>query len=293
MPNEIFASHIVGGDLTYRCLGNNNYEIRLTMRRDCFLGDEDAQFDNPASIGFFDGISGDALTFVGLNGQILIPFNEDDTLNQIFISDCTITGNDVCVHQTTYVDTVQLPLRPAGYMMAYQRCCRNASLNNVVEPLNTGMTITALLTNEAQQACNSSPDLGPYPPIYICVNDSIEYDFSAVDADGDSLAYCLFTPNAGGSQLINKPQPPPQPPYDTINWVSPPYGLDNLMGGSPLRIDPHTGIITGRPNTIGQFLVGVCITSYKNGVMSLSGYLTMVIQTARPQPIPMYPLRSH
>jgi gliding motility-associated-like protein len=267
MPNEIFASHIVGGDLTYRCLGNNNYEIRLTMRRDCFLGDEDAQFDNPASIGFFDGISGDALTFVGLNGQILIPFNEDDTLNQIFISDCTITGNDVCVHQTTYVDTVQLPLRPAGYMMAYQRCCRNASLNNVVEPLNTGMTITALLTNEAQQACNSSPDLGPYPPIYICVNDSIEYDFSAVDADGDSLAYCLFTPNAGGSQLINKPQPPPQPPYDTINWVSPPYGLDNLMGGSPLRIDPHTGIITGRPNTIGQFLVGVCITSYKNGVL--------------------------
>ena len=48
------ATHIVGGNLTYRCLGNNLYEIRLSLRRDCLLGANDAQFDDPASIGFFD-----------------------------------------------------------------------------------------------------------------------------------------------------------------------------------------------------------------------------------------------
>ena len=91
IPQEASATHIVGGDLTYRCLGNNLYEIRLTMRRDCFLGDPAAQFDDPASIGFFDAQTNQLLTFVGVNGQLLMPFNNDDTLNQEFISDCTIS----------------------------------------------------------------------------------------------------------------------------------------------------------------------------------------------------------
>ena len=32
---EASASHQVGGDLTYTCLGNNQYEITLTLYRDC------------------------------------------------------------------------------------------------------------------------------------------------------------------------------------------------------------------------------------------------------------------
>ncbi|MBK7693908.1 MAG: hypothetical protein IPI30_06205 [Saprospiraceae bacterium] len=36
--NHLEATHIVGGDMTYRCLGNNQYEISLTVRRDCLNG---------------------------------------------------------------------------------------------------------------------------------------------------------------------------------------------------------------------------------------------------------------
>ena len=46
------ATHIVGGELNYRCLGNNQYEISLTVYRDCFNGVP--YFDNPAVIGIFD-----------------------------------------------------------------------------------------------------------------------------------------------------------------------------------------------------------------------------------------------
>ncbi|MEZ4894949.1 MAG: hypothetical protein R2778_18285 [Saprospiraceae bacterium] len=31
-----FATHIVGGEITYRCLGNDNYEISLTVYRELF-----------------------------------------------------------------------------------------------------------------------------------------------------------------------------------------------------------------------------------------------------------------
>ncbi len=266
-PQDASATHIVGGDLTYRCLGNNMYEIRLTLRRDCLLGASDAQFDNPASIGFFDLTTNMPLIFVGFGGELRMPFNADDTLNQIFISDCTIAGSDVCVHQTTYVDTIFLPFWANGYVMAYQRCCRNESLNNVVNPLNTGMTLIAELSGLAQNQCNSSPYFGDYPPIYICVNEPINFDHAAFDIEGDSLVYCLETPFSGGDIVNNRPQPPPAPPYNLINF-RPPYDIFNVMGGDPLMIDPETGLITGLPNTIGQFVVTICVTAYQNGVLT-------------------------
>ena len=76
------ATHLVGGNLTYRCLGNNLYEIRLTVRRDCLTGAQNAQFDDPASIGFFDAVTNQLLSFPGVpDGQILVPLNNNDTLN--------------------------------------------------------------------------------------------------------------------------------------------------------------------------------------------------------------------
>jgi hypothetical protein len=157
MPQDAFATHIVGGDLRYKCLGNNLYEIRLTLRRDCFLGDPAAAFDDPASIGFFDGQTNQLLQFIGANGQLFMPFRSDDTLNQEFISDCTISGMDVCVQQTTYVDTIQLPFLATGYQLAYMRCCRNNTIQNIIEPLGTGMTLLTIISGEAQITCNSSP----------------------------------------------------------------------------------------------------------------------------------------
>ncbi len=262
---EAKATHIVGGHLTYRCLGNNQYEIRLSLRRDCLLGAADAQFDDPASIGFFDATTNQPLTFVGFGGQLFMPFNHDDTLNQILVSDCSIAGNPVCVHQTTYVDTVFLPFWQNGYQMVYQRCCRNGSVNNILNPISTGMTILTEMSATAQNVCKSSPQIGDYPPIYICVNKPIDFIPNAFDVNGDSLGFSFATPYSGGDIVNNMPQPPNPPPYNLINW-RPPYSLANIMGGVPLVIDPVTGRITGTPNTIGQFVITIVVTSYRDGV---------------------------
>jgi gliding motility-associated-like protein len=261
---DVKATHIVGGHLTYRCLGNNQYEIRLSLRRDCLLGAPDAQFDDPASIGFFDAVTNQPLTFVGFGGQLFMNFNADDTLNQIFVSDCAIATDPVCVHQTTYVDTIFLPFWANGYKMVYQRCCRNSSVLNIFNPLLTGMTLVSELSATAQTVCKSSPQIGAYPPIYICVNKDIDYFLPATDSQGDSLVFRLATPFAGGDIINNMPQPPNPPPYDLVVW-RPPYSLANVMGGIPLNIDPVTGHITGRPNTIGQFIITIVIEAYRNG----------------------------
>jgi gliding motility-associated-like protein len=265
-PAILQATHIVGGEMTYACLGNNQYEIKLTIFRDCFNGSPQAPFDNPASIGVFD----DENTYLF---QLLVPLDLalDDTLSPDLFSECFVIPPNVCVHTTTYTTVANLPFRPGGYQLVYQRCCRNQTIANILNPLTVGATYSIHLTEEALLACNSSPKFNNWPPLYLCVNKPFSIDQAATDSDGDSLVYRLCNPLEGANQQSPQPQPPFNPPYDTVPWITPPYGIDNMLnavaGGQTMRIDLHTGLLTGTPNTLGQFVIGICIEEYRNGVL--------------------------
>ena len=256
------ATHVAGGNLHYECLGDNQYRVTLEFRRDCFNGNPLAQFDSEASIGIFD-INGTPI-IKSDGGQVLIEFSDSDTLNQIFTSECAIQGDDVCVEMTTYTKVITLPYNATGYILAYQRCCRNISLNNIIDPLNQGSTYWTTISEKAQTECNSAPRFNEWPDIYICANEDLIFDHSATDMDGDSLVYKLCAPSVGASQAISQPQPPGPPPYDTVVW-NPPYDLSNMMGGVALNIDPNTGLLTANPNLVGQFLIGICVEEYRDG----------------------------
>jgi len=267
LPMNVQASHIIGGELTYRCLSNGEYEITLDVFRDCFYGNAD--FDSLARIGIFNEL--------GLDEILSVMPSFTDTLSNDLDDPCVELPEDICVEWARYRDTVQLSPSATGHLFVYQRCCRNNTIINIPAPSNEwGATYFAELTPEGYNSCNSSPtfvdddnlDDANYPPVAICVNKDINFDHSAVDADGDSLVYKLCTPYNGAS--INVPQPPipSSPPFDTIIW-QPPYNLNNLLGGSvnPLQIDSETGLLTGFPQIQGQFVVGVCVEEYRNGVL--------------------------
>lgn len=262
---DLSATHIIGGNITYKKVGDELFEITFTMRRDCELGSPEAQFDDPAVLGIY-GLTGGLQFNLGDQGRIIIPYMADDTLNEFIMSDCGFEGEQVCVHETRYIKTVRLPYRSGGYIISYQRCCRNASLNNVLDPLSTGATYSVRIGEEALLEQNSSPVFEEWPDVYICANEDLVFDHGAVDADGDSLVYRLCVPRNGASPDRPQPQPPAAPPYDPIDFL-PPFGLDNLLGGVPLEIDPETGVLTANPNTVGQFVVGICVEEYRDGVL--------------------------
>ena len=267
MPQTIFATHIVGGEMNYTCLGNDMYEISLTVFRDCDTGVPD--FDDPASIGIFsyNAITDSYFlnTALGDQGQLLIPVMNNDTLDPTLSNPCLVVPPNVCVNTTTYTVIANLPFQSGGYLLAYQRCCRNQSILNIVNPLDVGATYTAVLSETTLLECNSNAVFNEWPPIYICVNEPIIFDHSATDINGDSLVYRLCIPYVGASPDDPMPQPPAVPPYDEVTWIDPPYNLSNVMGGIPLTIDSETGLLTGTPNTIGQFVVGICVDEYRNG----------------------------
>lgn len=250
------ATHMVGGEINYRCLGNDRYEIMVTVFRDCDTGVP--WFDDPASVGVFD--TNDSLLY-----DLRLTLRNNDTLDLNLTDPCLVAPPNVCIHTTTYIDTVTLPFQVGGYQVVYQRCCRNQDIVNIVAPTATGATYSSFISEEALLSCNSSAVFNEWPPVYICAGVPIAYDHSANDVDGDSVVYELCTPFTGASPQQSQPQPPNNPPYNTVTWL-PPYSVDNMLGGpDSLVIDPVTGLLTGTPDVIGVFVVGVCAKEYRNG----------------------------
>lgn len=269
--------HIIGGEITYECLGdapNNQRQYRFTMKiyRDC--QGNGAAFDNPAEMAIYQGTLGNNNLFVTFNVSTMgIKPLEADTPACV-----DKFPSNVCVEQATYVFTRTLPILQTGsYFIVYQRCCRNTSITNILTPGDVGATYMVELTAAAQQQCNNSPVFNNFPPIVICKDFDIGFDHSATDPEGDQLVYSFCAPFTGGGPLLNqpalfdcdgaKPTPPCAPPFGTVTFI-PPLTPGNPMGGAPLiDINSMTGLITGKPNMLGQFVVGVCVQEFRNGVL--------------------------
>lgn len=277
LPVISSGMHIIGGEITYECLGdapNNQRQYRFTMKiyRDC--QGNGAFFDSPAEMAIYQGTLSNNLEFAKfqaalLSVQPLIP----DTPNCV-----DKFPSNVCVEQAIYTFTRTLPVMTTGsYFIVYQRCCRNLSISNLINPGDIGATYMIELTAAAQQQCNNSPVFTNFPPIVICKDFALNFDHSATDKEGDQLVYSFCSPFSGGGPLLNspaltscegaKPTPPCPPPFDNVLFV-PPLSPGNPMGGSPqITINPTTGVITGTPNMIGQYVVGVCVQEFRNGVL--------------------------
>ena len=130
------ATHIVGGELYYNYLGNDNYQIHLTVYRDCFNGVP--PFDDPAYVGIWDAAN-------NLIMEVALSPNDSATVPSIINSPCFQPPGGICVRVANYYAIVNLPPIPGGYQLAYQRCCRNQTILNVVNPLSTGASFYAFI----------------------------------------------------------------------------------------------------------------------------------------------------
>lgn len=264
VSSQVSATHIVGSDMTFSCNGKDWYTINLTVRRDCLNGDPEAVFDDPGFVGIFDGI-GTPLPWLGELGTVRMELLSVEDV-EVLDDECTPGGNPVCVSEATYSGQVFLPVIENGYVLSYQRCCRNATLTNILNPLETGNTSFVCLTKETLTSCNNSPVFGDWPTTVICNDEPLVFDASATDADGDELRYSLFTPHTGGTLANPQPIPPLGPDFDEVIYA-PGFSLDNVLGGdSGLSIDPVTGVLTAQPGIIGQFLVGILVEEIRDGV---------------------------
>ncbi|MEO1437778.1 MAG: PKD domain-containing protein, partial [Bacteroidota bacterium] len=270
-----YSAHIVGGEMTYECLGGDNYRITMRVYRDCFSGG--APFDAFASITIYRG---DQTNIDNPFRNLDIQLTASEEINLNVSNPCLVPPNNVCVQRGDYTFDINLPFHPSGYHVSYQRCCRNETINNIFMPGDVGATYTTLITGQSLQACNSSPEFNDFPPIVICANEFINFDHAATDADGDSLVYRFCTPlTGGGTDGVDnnlpptgpngvRPDPATPPPYTPVDFIGSLYSIDQPLGQpANASIDPATGLLDGLPPILGQFVVGICVDEYRNGTL--------------------------
>lgn len=254
------ATHIVGGELTYKCLGNNQYQISINIYQDCISGDPTAiAQDDPAYISIFDGVNPTRILFDSIrsSSKQLVPPN--------FKNECVKNPPPTCLNKVTFVKTFTLPENTNGYRVIYQRCCRNGTIVNIINPGAVGATYSCVIPPSRQAICNTSAVFKNYPPQIICINNPLVYDHSAFDADGDSLSYEFCEAYIGGSPNDAKPIPDLPAPGDSVQYASFYNSRRPMTGNPPIQINPATGLITGTPNIQGRYVVTVCCHEWRNG----------------------------
>lgn len=264
LSSEVSATHIIGGELHYECLGGNGqYRVFITIYRDCDNGIAD--FDDPAILGIFD----EDTTQI----ELQLPLGQRDTLTPIVADSCLIPPN-ICVETTEYVVDIVLPEPVGGYYFSYMECCRNDDIVNIINDEQTGSVFLSYLSNEKYLECEDGLDFENWPPLAICIDEPIDWDHSVIQdriPPGHTLEYRLCTPlNVPEPIFLRDTTPIPDDAtfqeilefYDSVQWEVG-FSEDLMLNGNPdIAIDEFTGLITGVPEQLGRYVIGVCVEEY-------------------------------
>ncbi|MEZ4805743.1 MAG: gliding motility-associated C-terminal domain-containing protein [Bacteroidia bacterium] len=251
--------------MTYTHISDSLYEVKLKLYIDCYNGNPGAiALDEYANFAVFEGDSGKYLP----NLCQSVPRGNPIRVSKTNYNCIKISPN-ACVDAYEYITTMILPPIKGGYYISFQRCCRNNTIVNIVSPLSTGDNIWTRVNDTTGIGYNSSPEFKNLPPNFLCTNAPLIFDHSATDADGDSLVYEFFLPYTGAT--FSDPRPEcneyEEAPFSQITFESG-YNPNNAIPSSPtVNLNRNTGLLQLTPTLQGQFVVGILVKEYRNGVL--------------------------
>lgn len=268
------ASHIVGGELSYSYISYNqdrtivNYEVTLKLYRD----PKGIPYDNFADFGIFkqdpsgNWRSYDVILDIPIGITEEVPRDTDP---------CKLRSlNEERLQSASYQFPLSLEVGQTDYLISYQKCCRNFTINNIYGGGEIGSVYDITITPEAQRNGNSSPTFVDLPPIFICAGYDIDVKNAAVDAEGDQLVYSFCTPLHSGTDMslpgcCGCQDPDPTiclPPYQEATYVEQ-YSSQSPLGDPLMSVEASTGTITGVPAFTGSYVIAVCLEEYRNGIL--------------------------
>lgn len=258
------ATHIVGGEMDLQYLRGNTYQLTLNLYFDAVKGSPGA-LDNDLTASIFDKATNRRMA------NVVLPLISTTFVNY---TNPVCTVGSLSTKALVYRNTIELPPGTyngtQGYYAAVERCCRNISISNIVDPADAAQTFylefPAVVRN-GQEFRDSTPRVFPPLADYACLGELFTYDFAGQDPDGDSLVYDMVTPLNGHSSPVEpKPTASLSAPYTEINWGAGRSRASQIPGTPGLGIGARTGRLTVRPAATGLFVFGVRCQEFRKGV---------------------------
>ncbi len=260
ITGEVNATHVMGSDITYKCLGNGRYEVTATVYRDC----NGVQLSNtPVQARCNAGTRSFSLPKISVKDITGI---DSRCPTQSRCSGSYAYG----IEEHTFKGIIDLSvLNCCEVTLSWSQCCRNSNISTGAANQNF---YTEAVLNKCQTPCNSSPVFTSKPAALICVGQDFVFNNGALDTVdvGDSLSYRLVDPLSGqGAKISYSGSWSAQRPISFLGF--PNAGLNQPAG---FRLDPVTGDLSFRPTVQNQVTVLVLeVTEWRkiNGVMTKVG----------------------
>jgi gliding motility-associated-like protein len=273
---DSFSTHLMGGEITWACLGNGNYQFQMKVYRDCITP---VYINNNGPI---------ALSVHNHPSVTSIPMNLVDSTDispqcngagpSYNCSNIT-AGNTAVKEYILRSNPVNLPgVPPAqGWVFSWSNCCRNAAIVNLSLSFNAGgpsngFTLRAIMYpyyGQNNQPCfDSSPVFQERPAIIICAGNAFVYNHNAYDPDKDSLVYSFaesldYLPPGSAFTATNPPPIPYIPGFSaTSPFPGPGTGSPNNVAAT---LDPNSGELSFNCFLQGAFVNVIKVQSYRCG----------------------------
>ncbi|MGB0888200.1 MAG: hypothetical protein ACPGSL_08770, partial [Vicingaceae bacterium] len=240
-----FASHLMGGEITYVYVGNDQYEVTLIVYRDCSGIDvgqsQTVTFESTSCAQDFD---------------VVFPLITTVDVSQVCPTETTTCNGGTLpgTEQWVYRDTVTMT-PCSDWIIHWNNGNRNPAITNLVDPDLTNLFVMATLDNIVGSN-NNSPQYLAIPTPYLCSGQLNIFNHGASDADGDSLYYTLAQP-------LTTPGPPGTPiPYTLGYSIN-----DPVITTAGMNLIPETGEMCFTPTQAQICVVSVVVSEYRNGVL--------------------------
>jgi gliding motility-associated-like protein len=256
---EAQATHAMGGELTYECIGPNLYRVRLNFYRDCNGVEAPTNCSNGRRFRMRSSQCNATITpCFGLESVSVVT-----PICVSAVDRCNSSSGQYGIQRyrySTVVDLSQWAGCGTDWIIDWDLCCRNNAITSLNNPGSRNLYLTASLNNTIQP-CNNSPRYLNDPTPFACVGQSVSYNHGFNDVDGDSLSFELAPALGSNGSLI---------PYNAGYSALQP--MRTAGGANAVQINPVTGTITFVPN-IQQFgVVTVRVREWRNGVQ-IGSYL--------------------
>jgi hypothetical protein len=246
---KVYATHAAGGEIVYQWLSDSTYRFYFYVYRDC----SGIEVQDTVSLCFKNTCNPTASFSVLLNKAPGANGVADQTCAQ-YKTNCdsmasTING----FAKWVYSGVVTMPAQCNAWKVSGWISSRNTNHNTT---LYVPFYAETIMNNAGSNQGNSSPYFTISPVLRACTYSSNYYPLTAVDPDGDSLAYEMTTPR-----------------YTTNNCSETPINMTFVSGLSATQpitgsfyLGP-TGWVFTAPTMQGVSIFTVRTKEYRNGIL--------------------------
>jgi len=256
------ATHMMGSDLTWKCVGQDSFLIKLVVYRDC-----NGVYLSSTPITFTCATTGATITSLSIG--VGTPVDITPVCN----SSCTRCQSTSCsfpygIHRFTMQGIVKLSGAGSccSIRISWEQAARNSNITTGAADQN--FYIEAKL-NRCQNPCDNSPTFTNAPIAILCVGQDFTFNHGVQDVDvnstgglADSLTYEWAEPLA----TTNSPIPYlGSYTYDKAIYF---WGFPNDALPFPrgIHLDPQSGDIQFRPMKAEVTIMVIKVNEFRNGV---------------------------